>query len=473
MARESFLTHTDNHFLKGIGNKRSQSPSETSQPSSFRDRQKDSKIQIACGRPREVEETIPVMLLHPAFGQFIDESQTHIATDEDNHFIGKLAHAMSTLYENEGERVDAVSKVLDGYHIRLRLKRKVQGTAYEMDGDVSIDVNDRRHPYVIVEFKNETGSSTSEPYVQALMYYLQSTRTYAPTLSGSTLPCFLLAIFGPTIVFASAVWTLRPVVQILSTPISFNFHSLDRHNHVTAARHMAAFRKAVRTLERHYETLPPDSELVSKLSHPTIFPYPTSFTSLDDNSTIVFKYREHLEEDGGKSKRLIFFGTLDEGDAEVPICIKFVQDYSRDAHMHCAEAGVSPRLRGFEQLPGGWYMAVMDRLVEYDVLADLPIGELLPRSVFDSIGNQLGTLHARRLVHGDIRDTNILLKREDRTQFMIIDFDWAGVADVVRYPAYVNYRDVERPHDARDGLPIKAAHDEAMLGFLIARRSQK
>lgn len=118
-------------------------------------------------------------------------------------------------------------------------------------------------------------------------------------------------------------------------------------------------------------------------------------------------------------------------------------------------------------------MAVMDRLLAYDVLADLPIGELIPRSVFDGIRENLGTLHARKLVHGDIRDTNILLKRADRTKYMIIDFDWAGVEDVVRYPAYVNYRDIERPHDARDGLPIKAAHDDAMLGFLIASRSPK
>jgi Crinkler effector protein N-terminal domain len=195
IARESFLADTDKYF-QSKGKKRSQSPSETSHPSSFRERQQETKIQIACGRPREVEETIPVTLLHPAFGQFIDDSQTHIATEEDNNFIGKLAHVMSALYENEGQRSDAVSEVFDGYHLRLRLNRKVQGTAYATDGDMSIDVNDRRHPYVIVEFKNETANSNSEPYIQALMYYLQSTRTYAPTLSGSTLPCLLAVIFG-------------------------------------------------------------------------------------------------------------------------------------------------------------------------------------------------------------------------------------------------------------------------------------
>ncbi|KAG2029126.1 hypothetical protein BDR03DRAFT_881769 [Suillus americanus] len=430
---------------------------------------------MACGRPREVEETIPLTLLYPAFSQFIDDSQscTYIPTEEDNNFIGKLAHVMSAMYENEGERSDAVSEVLAGYNLRLFLKRKVPGTAYEMDGDISIDVNNRRHPYLIVEFKNETANSKSEPYIQALMYYLQSTRPYAATLSGSTLPCLVLVIFGPTIVFASAVWTLRPVIQILSTPLSFNFHSSDRHNHVTAVRHMAAFRKAVQTLQTHYEMLPPDSELISKLSHPTIFPYPTGFTSLHDNSTIAFKYREHFHENGHKSKRLIFFGTLNEGDAEVPICIKFVQEYSKDAHMHCAEAGLAPKLRGFEQLPGGWYMVVMDRLVGYDQMADVPIGELIPKSVFDRIGEYLRSLHSDKLVHGDIRDTNIMLKKVDRTNVMIIDFDWAGAEGTVLYPAFVNYRDIQRPDDARDGRPIKAAHDDAMLGFLMAKRSQK
>jgi serine/threonine protein kinase len=282
----------------------------------------------------------------------------------------------------------------------------------------------------------------------------------------------LIVYPGPTIIFAGAVWTLRPAIQILSTPISFNFHSLDRHNHVTAVRHMAAFRTAARNLKRYYDELPSDAELVSKLSHPTIFPYRTDFTCLDNNTTIHFTYREHLHEDNVKSKRLIFFGTLNEGDAEVPICIKFVQAYSQDAHMHCADAGVAPKLRGFEQLPGGWYMAVMDRLVGYDVLADLPI-ELIPQSVFVGIGNQLKTLHAQKLVHGDIRDTNILLKSTDRTKFMIIDFDWAGKEDIVRYPAFVNYTQIQRPDDARDGLPIKASHDDDMLGFLMARKSKK
>lgn len=195
------------------------------------------------------------------------------------------------------------------------------------------------------------------------------------------------------------------------------------------------------------------------------------FNSLEDGSTQTIRYTKQLDE-GGKKTRLVFFGTL-EGNPTAQICIKFTQRYSKEAHLHCAKVGFAPKLRGFEVLPGGWFMIVMDNLVGYDLLADLPNTERLPRSAFEEIETQLRTtLHARQLVHGDIRDTNIFVNK-DKTQLMIIDFDWAGVEDVVRYPPYVNYSDVQRPKDARDGLPIKAAHDLEMLAVITEARAPK
>lgn len=108
-------------------------------------------------------------------------------------------------------------------------------------------------------------------------------------------------------------------------------------------------------------------------------------------------------------------------------------------------------------------MAIMDRLVGYKSLADLPEKDHLPMSVFESIGNRLRTLHDRSMVHGDIRDSNIMIHRDNRTKFMIIDFDWAGTLGTVIYPPHVNYTEIRRPEDARDGLLIKAAHDQWML----------
>ncbi|KAI5988677.1 hypothetical protein F5J12DRAFT_865256 [Pisolithus orientalis] len=378
--------------------KRSPSPSSDSKPSSFRDRQKTEKVQIACGRPRDVEEVIPVTLLHRVFAKFIDSCQTHTITEEDNNLVSELADAMSALYENEHQRVIALNVVL----------AKCQALQYVVDATMCVTVRDNLHPYVIAEFKNEATASNSDPYVQAVAYYLELTKGYAPTLSGCALPCLLLIIFGPYIVFAGAVWTLRPAVQILSSPLAFHYHSTDTNSQIAAARHMAAFREAVRSLERYYETLPSASELANTLSHPILFPH--------------------------------------------AICIKFVRSYSKAAHLHFASLGLAPRLRGFEELAGGWYMVIMDRL---------------------GIRGQLMTLHELKLVHGDVRDTNILVKTDDRTKVMIIDFDWAGKIDEVRYPPYVNYMEIWRPEGARDGNLIKADHDKEMLDAIITRKSKQ
>jgi len=266
--------------------------------------------------------------------------------------------------------------------------------------------------------------------------------------------------------FSGTVWNLRPVVQVLSTPLAFFFHSTDTYSQLTVARHMAAFRKALRTLKAYYEDLSDDKTgLVNKNESPdTLFPYYTEFKSLEDESTQTICYTRQLDK-GGDKMGLVFFGTL-EGDPRVQICIKFTHRYSKEAHLHCAELGFAPKLQGFEVLPGGWYMIVMDDLVGYDLLADLPDTDRLPRSLFEAIGTQLRTLHARQMVHGDIRDTNILVKKDDRTQFIIIDFDWAGVEDVVEYPPLMNRTNVQRPEGARDGLPIKAAHDLEMLDVI-------
>ncbi|KIK42499.1 hypothetical protein CY34DRAFT_23943 [Suillus luteus UH-Slu-Lm8-n1] len=354
LAREAFLTNIDNHFNL------------------------DPNLRIVCGCPCEVEETIPVPLLYPAFGQFMDESRMHIPTEEDNNVTYKLA---------------CVIQVLNGYSLCLCLKSKVPGTQYETDGVMCIN------------FKNEASLLNLKPYMQALMYYLQLMNTYVPSLSGSSLPCLLVAIFGPIMLFAGAVWTLHPAIEPLSHPLTFNYYPKNSQNHATAGRHIAAFCNTVRTLQRHYKTLPPDDELGSNLFDHTIFPYPTSFTSLDDNSTIVFKYREHLDGDGGISKRLI-----------------------------CSESS--------------------------------PIGMLM----FNAIGEQLKMLHAHQLVHDNIHNTNILLKVNDRTKLMRIDFDWVGVDKVMRYPSFVNHRDIQRPAGARDGLPLEAAHNDTILGYTVARR---
>lgn len=48
----------------------------------------------------------------------------------------------------------------------------------------------------------------------------------------------------------------------------------------------------------------------------------------------------------------------------------------------------------------------------------------------------------------------------------VIDFDWAGIAGIDRYPCFMNHQDVAWPEGAEDGLPLAVEHDQ----YWIQRR---
>ncbi|KAI6014933.1 hypothetical protein EDC04DRAFT_2608919 [Pisolithus marmoratus] len=383
-------------------------PSTTAMPSSFLDRQNNSRKAIPCGRPRKYEDFVPTVLLHPVFGQFIEDTKEIEVSAEDNKLVIELADAMSDLYKNEAERIDKVETVLKTFDIHFA-STTIKRTGFQTDGDMAV----KDYRYAIAEFKNEAGNTSGEPY------------------------------FRPYIVFAGAAWNLRPTIQLLSMPVAFNIHSTDTDNLLVLARHMAAFRKAAQTLKRYYEDLRP-TQLLPNMPSPQLFPYPTTYTSTVDGTNRQILYQQQLEH------KLVFFGTEStEGSAVVDrICVKFVRRYSPGAHEHCASAGCAPALRGFKKIPGGWFMVVMDDLSnDYETLANMSV----PVPTKSLIRAKLAGFHKAGFVHGDIRDTNIMVSKSDNTQFRIIDFDWAGIAGEVKYPAFLN-PEVRRPEAFRTSL---------------------
>jgi tRNA A-37 threonylcarbamoyl transferase component Bud32 len=86
-------------------------------------------------------------------------------------------------------------------------------------------------------------------------------------------------------------------------------------------------------------------------------------------------------------------------------------------------------------------------------------------STVDEIRDRLITLHQANFVHGDVRDTNVMV-RKNGPGIQLVDFDWAGEIGKVRYPANVNRTDIVRPEGALDGRFILAEHDMFMLNHL-------
>jgi hypothetical protein len=134
-----------------------------------------------------------------------------------------------------------------------------------------------------------------------------------------------------------------------------------------------------------------------------------------------------------------------------------------EAHSICASMGFAPALTGFECVAGGWYMIVMDAITDEFSLVDRPSA-----SLYEPIKGRVVALHQQGYVHGDLRDTNLMVRRNGAPEMMLFDFDWAGEIGKVRYPINVNRGpNLTRPDGAYDGELITVEHDVEMLDIMF------
>jgi hypothetical protein len=121
-----------------------------------------------------------------------------------------------------------------------------------------------------------------------------------------------------------------------------------------------------------------------------------------------------------------------------------------------AERGFAPRLHTVERLPGGQYMVVRDDVSDdyvslFNFIQDNP--DLLSkdnegtRNLFlQKFRDCLIQLHQAGLVHGDVRNTNIMVKTIglDDLSFLLVDYDSGGKIQQVRYPLDLNTSSVQQ-----------------------------
>jgi hypothetical protein len=69
----------------------------------FEELQKNDATFYACGRPLGREASVPLTLLHPIFGRFVDNCGKIILMCNDYNIASQLKEKMSEFYENEGQ----------------------------------------------------------------------------------------------------------------------------------------------------------------------------------------------------------------------------------------------------------------------------------------------------------------------------------------------------------------------------------
>jgi tRNA A-37 threonylcarbamoyl transferase component Bud32 len=110
--------------------------------------------------------------------------------------------------------------------------------------------------------------------------------------------------------------------------------------------------------------------------------------------------------------KLVFSVTLDQPISDQRL-VKFTQQCSKYVHNFLASRGSAPRLRQCVQVSDEWTAVVMDRS-KYEVLYGLSLSKANQEEVLGKV-KEVQMLHNEGFVHGDIRDTNLLVNLDSFT----------------------------------------------------------
>jgi serine/threonine protein kinase len=254
---------------------------------------------------------------------------------------------------------------------------------------------------------------------------------------------------GPYIGVAGAVFLGRPVCEPL-TPVMPLFYLPHHENIILGTAYVVkALKIALDNLEKFYNNLYQHDQIIQ-----TYFPYfnKVKIGETTANLTYVKKVENHY----------VFQAIMECNDGSSPqhVIIKFAKRYSEACHKECQALEIAPELFFCEQIAGGWYVVIMEQLMEHNSLFYLAQDQD-KKFMLNKVIESIKKIHDLGFVHGDMRLPNILIGPGDSIK--IIDFDWAGKIGEVVYPPLLN-QEIDVWHsDVKAGKKILPEHDLYIL----------
>jgi hypothetical protein len=146
----------------------------------------------------------------------------------------------------------------------------------------------------------------------------------------------------------------------------------------------------------------------------------------------------------------------------------FTRNYGEEAHETCMGLGIAPKLYACQDLAGGWKAVVIAyEGNDFTMLSECKFSAQDKEAVKEATLEVAQKIHDKGFVHGDLRDSNILCHKTDsELKILFIDWDWAGKANTIKYPATIN-TDIDRDPNAKPGSPILKEHDKYMLDTMF------
>lgn len=274
--------------------------------------------------------------------------------------------------------------------------------------------------------KNDMVGITSEPMWENEAYYvhLQCGKPgRAPMLLVNCVGPHYIQIFGIT-------WNGGSVcVDPLCSPLSLLYVPRDPTGGVA---------KVARLLYAYCETVTMLEEFVRNPPIPIKGPYFTwndKLTSIEKMTTKEWLFQAQYE--------------------DKMVVVKFVLSYGEKVHKFLADNQLAPKLYTIERLPGGWQAVVMEK-VAGTVASDV---QSVTKNVTQDFEKAVTLMQRKNYVHGDLHPQNIITTGNS---VRILDFDWAGSEQTVRYPCALdptnNWHSTVKP-----GGLIEKEHDNFQL----------
>ncbi|KAG6372710.1 hypothetical protein JVT61DRAFT_7477 [Boletus reticuloceps] len=385
--------------------------------------------------------------------------------DEIGDFANQSLQTYSSTFERESTLYHLIETLLGVEMIRN------EDYSTFMDMKRHAVAKERDAIYLYVECKNELGLGGMERGALTMLRYIANPK-YAPIRNVTCCPCIHISIAGPYISFGGSILTdiynFQPFTDYMF-PGSYSYMA-SKTNHI--AKVFGVFRSALNKLRDKYKGLEYYGPMRKNRSR--LLPQP-GYLADPNIQTLAFKTR-----------------FLPRGCYYYPIClalflakfggqqvmVKFSERYSPDAHYAVAKAGLAPKLLFHTRLRGGVHMAIMEYIDGSDAKHEFSNRELTD-DVVKQVKAAITILHDMNLVHGDVRRSNILIKKEQESEAAtdvdparhayrayLVDFDRVGLASVDRYTPFLNMV-IYWPPGVRPGGLMEKEHDDVLFQRII------
>ncbi|EDR05746.1 uncharacterized protein LACBIDRAFT_329298 [Laccaria bicolor S238N-H82] len=455
-------------------------PSDASKTIFYENLQRNASERILDDRPSADSNVPPAPLLYSGFGHFLDiyngledvPSLSKIDFPALEAAVDDFADKMAEFFVSEDVRRDEGLPLLNAIFSCRKEDAPVfmplHAESFRSFRTDEHNIAAHRSAGTITEFKNKITEITSIPHIEATAYFAQLNiaSAHGPQFIGRwRVPCLGITVIGDQVTFYAIILlghqyrliSLTPTLSCLRSASDLTDRtSLYRAFAAASVLDMRIFEDVRLTLANLPPLIPSMNWRLPAVSSLR------KYSDTDDPEHGYLDFQIHDDDIYADPSRLLFLASTSTATLVV---IKFTRRYCAELHALCAKLGRAPQLLAFERLPGGWFGVAMNYISTAKPLRIIPKDHVERPRWYKELKEVLNKFHGEDLVHGDLRDTNIIV--EDGERVLLVDFDWGGRDGETAYPKWNLHPELKDGRTYND-LKIRKEDDERILAYAFS-----